>query len=190
MKLSNYVLKCLGLTCLLAGGSVVAMQIPTKQEALVQLKLGGSKEAWYKNAQKANITSPLMVRTINNTSDIVKTIQQGQGNIWWAQIPSKNLFQDELFNMDKFTEEYPQYIFKTADNVYVMNFEKNAPYFKAVLERLDMEPGLAKNTSDQEVMELVKICNKLPVQEVEKIVQGDVLNVTLSDIAKLEISQK
>lgn len=188
MKLSNTILKGLMIAGLLTGGSLIAMQRGTTQEKPVQLIRGGAK--WYNEALQDGISSPLKVRIVNNTRDAVKTVQQGQGNIWWTRIAKNGTFEDAKFNLDRFTSQYPQYTILTADNVYTLNFKKNGIY-TAILERLDIEPGLAKGKSDQELLNMANLINKLPVAEVERIIPGQVLNISVDgNFAALGLSKE
>ena len=170
------------ITGLVAGVSLTAMQ-KEELKAKITAKITPAP-AWYQKALELKITSPLKVKVINYTGSPVKTIQQGQGNIWWANIPNGNTFEDEAFNLDKFTAEYPQYTIRTAKNIYALNFEKNPSYFKAVLERLLLQPMQpTSGLSDNEIMQLVKIVAKDPVQEIDQIQKGNALTVILDENA-------
>lgn len=131
-----------------------------------QLKLGGSRQAWYKGALDRNLSDPILLRYVYATrntkspqvlSPKIISIHPGtqfnpgiKKDYIFSEIGSSDtqtLFDEPYFSMELFTqgdtELRPKVIFRAPNNkVYQLNFQKMsnyskaAPLYNAILERL------------------------------------------------------
>ncbi len=173
-----------------------------------QLTLGKMGKGWINVATDpvtGHVSDPVKMRVINHTGAQVRTVQQGRGNLWWAEVDPNYIFEDMYFNLvnldenpryeKTLKEEYkkaPQYTISSDKNLYTVNFVKvkNSAYFKAILERIE---GLAKDKPLSEstlgdLLNLAKYSAKTPVQDIEPVKQSDIVTVTLDEDHNAQIS--
>ena len=179
------------ITGLFAGVSLTGMQQASKAEITATVTPAEEPE-WLTVNKKAGlkISSPLRILISNKTGAPVNTFQQGQGTSWWANIPNNAVFPDTTFNLDPYTKDHPQYTIRTANKAYILNFEKNPSYFKAILERLRVGPGALNSLNYLQLHQLLNAIKTEPVTELDKIIPSNTLKIELTpNNAELSLEQ-
>ena len=182
---NNNLFKVFVALCALSIGSLFAME----QKEPFQLTL--TEPEWAIESKKQGVSSPLRVRLSNYTGSQLHAVIQGQGNEFVADLPNKNTYDYERFNMNAHRTDIPQYTIRTNKNVYTLNFEKKSEkpaLFKALLKRVRFEQSATNSLRDNDVLTWIPRVEKELAQELDNVSTGKTLIINLQpDTANLSI---
>lgn len=171
-------------------------------------KLGGSSQEWYQEAQKRNLTNPILLRFVYasrnpaaaNSQRIISRHPGTQKDYIFGLVgpQSFTLYDEAYISMDHFDSTQACITIRAPNQqVYFLNFEKasnhsqSAPLFKAILEKIidtSAHNQSLQHKDHQEVLKHLKEyqnrykqVGKDHVDTLEDVVHGNVITILAED---------